>query len=296
MSLPGPSVEEVEDVLCCPTEEDETYVWKLLEAQNNAFLAEFNAVDQQIAKAKWVVAHPVITHPHLLTVILLHERGDFPQSAAIAIYALLKQPTPLRSVVGVGGWLDPDLVPDNNLFRPSWSRGPETPVFLLHDRLDTVVTVKEAHQMLATLEQRDMNVAYIEAAANRLLSVKNMPPAKLGALEIQIIRTLSGLQRIKVPEVSPMDKSCVLGIDIGEGPVAWGQPMRHHLESCLNPALSTTLWGVCLSAWPGCLVQAASLLEIRKMPKTLKERFKARAYLHRSKTQDIVEPRRHVTL
>lgn len=92
-SLPSTSKQQVKDLLTfygdhLPRDvwlqEDSLYVRNFLIQEKRAFLKEFNAFDQQTEKAKWTVVHP--RYDHTCTVILLHERGEFPQSLATRLF------------------------------------------------------------------------------------------------------------------------------------------------------------------------------------------------------------------
>lgn len=151
--------------------------------------------------------------------------GGVQQGAAISIYSLLKQQTPLGGLVCVGGWLDPNLIPDITSIVPHRGRGLETPVYWLHDRLDPVVSVNEAHRTVEALRQRGVNVSYIEAFAGRIRVLRNRQLFHASPVATQIIRTLSGLHKIKIPSNSQKDSA-----------LAHGQELRSRYENRRRPS------------------------------------------------------------
>lgn len=63
---------------------DELYVRDVLVQERKAFHIVFNAFGQQTEKAFWTVVRPL--DKHTCTVILLHERGEFPQNLARRLF------------------------------------------------------------------------------------------------------------------------------------------------------------------------------------------------------------------
>lgn len=64
--------------------DDDEYIRELLIQERKAFVKEFNALDQQTDKALWTVVRP--RSDHICTVIILHERNEFPQSLARRLF------------------------------------------------------------------------------------------------------------------------------------------------------------------------------------------------------------------